>query len=457
MNILMFTNTFTPHVGGVARSVSQFAEMYRERGHLVLVVAPLFENCPPDETDVFRIPAIQRFNGTDFSVPMPVPGLLSEAIEQFVPHIVHSHHPFLLGDTALRVSAQYDVPIVFTHHTQYEQYTHYVPGDSELMKRFVVDLAVGYCNLCDAVIAPSETIRRRLIEQGVMSEVVEIPTGVDLRLFGTGDGIRWRRRHQIASDAFVIGHVGRLAPEKGLAFLAAVVADFVATTDNCLFVVAGSGPSLETIESCFDRRGIADRLLHLGILDRPELADLYTALDLFAFASLSETQGMVLTEAMAGGTPVVAVDAPGVREVVLDGVNGRLLTKQDHDQFLRALRWYRELSNEEQQEFRVAARATADEFALPRTAERALELYADLIHRGRIGLHGHDMWSNARRRLENEWRIWSNIASAAATALLGETSDEDPDGAGKESPDTEAETASDRGRVSEQPGRREES
>ncbi len=167
MNILMVTNTFTPHIGGVARSVEGFTNRLRDLGHRVVVAAPCFEGTPACEEDVIRLRAVQGFNGSDFSVPFPITRLLHKALLSFRPDIVHSHHPFLLGDTALRLAADQGIPIVFTHHTMYERYTHYVPGDSPRLKRFAVDLATGYCNLCDRVIAPSDSIARVLLSRGV--------------------------------------------------------------------------------------------------------------------------------------------------------------------------------------------------------------------------------------------------------------------------------------------------
>jgi glycosyltransferase involved in cell wall biosynthesis len=111
MNIVMVTNTFTPHGGGVARSVQGFTDEFRKRGHRVLVLAPLFEGTPENELDVVRIPAVQHFSGSDFSVPIPVPRRVTTALKAFAPQIVHSHHPFLLGDTALRVAAACNLPI----------------------------------------------------------------------------------------------------------------------------------------------------------------------------------------------------------------------------------------------------------------------------------------------------------------------------------------------------------
>ncbi|HWR75953.1 MAG TPA: glycosyltransferase, partial [Thiobacillus sp.] len=178
MNILIFTNTFTPHVGGVARSVEAFTEEYRTRGHRVLVVAPEFPDMPQDEVDVVRIPAIQNFNASDFSVVLPIHPALSETIDAFRPDIVHSQHPFLLGMTAVRIARHRGLPLVFTHHTLYEQYTHYVPGDSPALKRFAIELATRYANLADQVFAPSESIRDLLQQRGVVTPIAVVPTGV---------------------------------------------------------------------------------------------------------------------------------------------------------------------------------------------------------------------------------------------------------------------------------------
>ena len=109
MNILMFTNTFLPHVGGVAVSVDRFSSAFRARGHRVLVVAPWMEGDHEDAPGVARVPALEHIGHSDFSIPMPIPGMLHNRIEAFAPDVVHSHHPFLLGDTALRVAAAQDV------------------------------------------------------------------------------------------------------------------------------------------------------------------------------------------------------------------------------------------------------------------------------------------------------------------------------------------------------------
>src|SRR5690606_20017087 len=187
MNIVFLTNTYLPHVGGVARSVSAFAETYRSLGHKVLIVAPEFAETMPDEVDVIRVPALQNFNASDFSVALPIPTGLSDDVKAFGADIIHTHHPFLLGMTAVRLARFLNLPLVFTHHTLYEQYTHYVPGDSQAFKTFIIELATRYANLCDHVFAPSESIADLIIERGVTKPVSVIPTGVDLERFAAGE------------------------------------------------------------------------------------------------------------------------------------------------------------------------------------------------------------------------------------------------------------------------------
>ncbi|MEQ8837447.1 MAG: glycosyltransferase, partial [Lacipirellulaceae bacterium] len=346
MKILMLTNTYLPHVGGVARSVQQFAAEFRDLGHKVLVVAPSFDDDSDQDDEVVRVPAIKHFGGSSFSIPLPIPGLLSDRIDAFQPELIHSHHPFLLGDTALRIASSRNLPLVFTNHTVYAKYAHYVVSNSEALKAFVTDLATGYCNLCDAVVAPSSSIKQMLIKNGVERPIEVIPTGVDLKKFTLGDRKGFRENHAIPDRAFLVGHVGRLAPEKSIAFLAEAVAEFVASNKRSWFLVAGTGPCDEEILSTFIKKGVADRLVILGELPSQELVDAYYAMDTFAFASLSETQGMVVTEAMAAGTPVVAIDGPGVREAVRNGMNGLLLPTQEVSSFSAALRSIESLGDE---------------------------------------------------------------------------------------------------------------
>ena len=429
MNIVMLSNTYAPHVGGVARSIAAFARQYRELGHQVLVVAPEFDQQQSDEKDVVRIPAIQNFNGSDFSVALPVSGLLSDTLDAFQPDIVHAHHPFLLGMTALRIARYRQLPLVFTHHTLYEQYTHYVPGDSPVLRRFAIQLVTRYANLADRVFAPSESIASLLLERGVRTPINVVPTGVELPLFCQGDGAAFRRKVGIPENAFVVGHIGRLAPEKNLQFLARSIACFISARFpskpsansppeiHCL--VVGTGPAEADIRAMFAQAGLTARLHLDGIQTKQTLADAYHAMDVFAFASKSETQGMVITEAMAAGKPVVALDASGVREVVKDRVNGRLLLEENADTFSAALQWVAEQTTDQALALAQAARETAERYSMPNTANRALDCYQELLKRNATS---HDQEDDLLMRLldliKAEWNIIEGVAGAAGNSIL---------------------------------------
>ena len=397
-------------------------------------MTPEFDGAAPDEEHVIRIPAIQHFNGSDFSVVLPIPGYLSSRLQDFCPDLVHSHHPFLVGSTAVRVATQRNIPLVYTYHTHYEQYTHYAPVHSPRMKGFAIELAKGYCNLCHQVIAPSESVERVLRDRGVLSPITSIPTGIRTECFATGDGGAVRQNLGIPDGAFVVGTVGRLAEEKNLSFLSGAVARFLQTTPGARFLVVGSGPSREKMVRMAHELGVGDRFHFTGTLAGQALIDAYHAMDLFAFASMSETQGLVLAEAMAAGIPVVALDASGVRGVVDAGINGRLREPDSPRVFARALREMSRLSPERRRELAAGAREKAELFSLDRCSERLLSVYSraagDGSHSREPGL---GFWETATEHLRVEWELLRNVAGAAVSTLHEGRSSQDRPGSGRPS------------------------
>src|SRR3989338_3403458 len=284
MNILMMSNTYKPLVGGLEKSIESFTKSFREEGHRVIVVAPEFANMKV-EKDVIRIPAIQNAGGSQFSVQPPVPSGLEEALGDFKPDIVHAHHPFLVGDTALRIARKHHTPLVYTHHTLFEQNTHYLPGNPKGLKRFMIELSTGYANLADQVFAPSESVLELIKERGVTTPIKVVPTGVDILRFSIGARTKFRESLKIPLDSFVVGHVGRLAPEKNLEFLASAVAAFLKLEPTARFLVGGNGPSEEEIKTICERQNVGDRLYMAGALKGKELVSAYHAMDVFLFAS----------------------------------------------------------------------------------------------------------------------------------------------------------------------------
>ncbi len=336
---------------------------------------------------------------------------------------MHSHHPFLIGSTALRLARQLMLPIVFTHHTMYEQYTHYVPGDSETLKRFVINLSTRYANLCDQVFAPSASIASVLRRREVVVPIDVVPTGVSLELMSRGDGAGFRAVMGISEDAFVVGHVGRLAPEKNLGFLTDAVVAFLTSNPRACFLLVGWGPSESPLRRAFQKAGLADRLYETGVLTHPSWPAPIRQWTYLPSRPRARPRGMVLTEANAAGVPVVALDAPGVREVVVDGENGRLLKEETVEAFSSAFRWLAEMTPEQRQELRQAAKAAAERISLETTAQKALSIYEAMLERGVSGSVEDDTaLSGTLHLIKAEWDLLMGIAGAAGAAL---TSDEE--------------------------------
>jgi glycosyltransferase involved in cell wall biosynthesis len=420
----MFTNTYLPHVGGVAKSVASFAEDLRAMGHAVLIIAPTFPDTPPKKEErhqVLRVPAWQNFNGSDFSVRLPLPFTINNKLEKFQPDIIHSHHPFLIGDSALRLARQHNVPLVFTHHTLYERYTHYVPFDSKAMKRFVIYLSTLYANMCNRVIAPSATVAGLLKKRGVKTTIEEIPTGVDVDFFAQDQDNSFRKANGISEDTLVIGHLGRLAPEKNLHYLSEAVSIYLENNPRAVFLVVGAGPSEEDIRNIFEQKGLLNRLILAGKKSGKDLVSAYQTMDLFVFASKTETQGMVLTEAMAAGKPVIALDASGVREVVRDDENGRLLNANaPAKDFASAIKEFVQ-DTEKQKRWQKEALKTAKLFSRENSTQKLLNLYKDVCDSfaQEYDWSSEELvsWDSLLRGIKAEWQLISQKTSAAVSAL----------------------------------------
>ncbi|MCE5229538.1 glycosyltransferase [bacterium] len=381
-NIAFFTNTYRPFVGGVAMSVELFQRHLAALGDHVTIYAPHFdgEAEPELEAGVQRLPAIRHFNATDFSLPLPVSFKMLQDFQDIPYDIVHVHHPFLLGEVGMYLARQRRLPLVFTYHTQYERYTHYVPIDHEQAARTILRHTREFCDLCDMVIAPTRDIKKSLEERGVQTWIEVLPTGVELERFAASDPTAARRALNIAPDDPLLLHVGRLAAEKNLEYLVRACLVLLRENPRAHFAIAGEGKIQPELEKLARDAGpeIAARVHFAGLMTGQSLANLYSAADLFVFASQTETQGMVVAEAMAAGTPVVALDADGVRDLVENGRNGRLLPSSAGEAaFAHAID---EALNDRAgiAQWRDAARETAANLGMDLQAGRLHELYGKL-------------------------------------------------------------------------------
>jgi len=328
MRVGLFTNNYLPFRGGVTTAVETLREGLDALGHRAWVFAPAPARPLPEPAFVFRYPSVPAPTYPGFALPLPLSPRLARTARNLGLEIFHAQHPFLLGPAARRLAAKAGRPIVFTYHTRYEKYAHYVPLPERLVAALAVRLSCRFADATDLVVAPSASIGQVLVSRGVRAPVVVVPTGVDLDRFRPGEREAARRRLGLPLDAPICLYVGRLDREKSVERIIEAFGSIAEAVSGARLIVVGQGSHVGPLERRAAGSPAHERIHFLGGVPREELPPYYQAADLFLFASETETQGLVLAEAHACGLPAVAVRASGVDEVIRDGETG-LLTKGD--------------------------------------------------------------------------------------------------------------------------------
>lgn len=328
MRLALFTNNYLPFRGGVTTSVEMLRCGLEERGHEAWVFAPRFRRATADGDRVVRYPSVPAATYPEFPLAVPFSLRIGRLARQLEFDVFHAHHPFLLGPAARRLARRHRRPLVFTYHTRYDKYAHYVPVRRSLVEAAAVRLSTAFAARADAVIAPSAVIRDELQARGVTVPVAVVPTGVDLERFAPGDRGAARRALGLDARDMIVLYVGRLDREKSVDKVVLAFDRIAGTLPRSRLVLVGHGTEAERLRRLAAGLAVADQVHFLGARPHAALVPCYQAADLFLFASETETQGLVLAEAAACGVPAVAVDAPGCEEVVRDGETG-VLTKGD--------------------------------------------------------------------------------------------------------------------------------
>jgi 1,2-diacylglycerol 3-alpha-glucosyltransferase len=335
MHIAHYTNAYHPVISGVVRSVSTFRQAFTRLGHNVFVFAQEANGYEDKEPFIFRYPAINLPLAGDFPAVIP----FSSSIDQILPSlkldVIHTHHPVLLGQIAAHKASELNLPLVFTFHTQYREYSHYFPLPQEVVQSFVKgaidNWLKDFMQKCQHIVVPTESMRQELANNyGLKNFVDVVPTGIDLDPYLRADGEEIRSRRGWDNFKVMIS-VGRLAPEKNWRVLLEASSIVMKDHSDLKTVLIGEGPDRDDLENYVRDLGIEERVEFLGRVPFEEIPSHLKAADFFGFASVSETQGLVSLEALASGLPVVAIDATGTRDVVEDGVVGLLTGPNPED------------------------------------------------------------------------------------------------------------------------------
>jgi glycosyltransferase involved in cell wall biosynthesis len=380
VRIGLFTNNYLPFRGGVTTSVAGLRRGLEAHGHSVWIVAPASDRATPDPR-VLRCPAVPAATYPEFAMPIPLSFALRRRIRTLEFEVFHAHHPFLLGPMARSMARRAGRPLVFTYHTHYEKYAHYVPLTRRVVEALAVGVSTRFAASADAIVAPSQAVRDTLRARGVGTPIAVVPTGVDVERFCPGDRDAARAALGVPSGDPLLLYVGRLDREKSVDRIIAAFARLHGTLPQARLALVGSGTEAGRLRALAETVPGGDRIVFWPARAHAELPECYRAADVFVFASQTETQGLVLAEAAACALPVVCVAGPGCDEVVRDGETG-VLTKNDAGALADAVI---SLLLDRGLRATMAARArqvAVGDFDLRTQVDRTLSLYRQLGARG---------------------------------------------------------------------------
>jgi 1,2-diacylglycerol 3-alpha-glucosyltransferase len=323
MKILFISDVYFPRINGVSTSIETFRRNLRAHGHTVHLIAPDYLTPSADESDIMRVPA--RYIPLDPEDRLMSYGWVMKHLDQLRDEkydVIHIQTPFVAHYLGTKLSRLLGIPCVETYHTFFEEYLyHYVPVvPKKLMKFIAKRFSRHQGNSLNGMIVPSHPMLQVLKDYGVTTHSEVIPTGIEPSSFVPGNRESFRKNYNIPENRPVLLFVGRVAHEKNIGFLLKVLDCVRKEIPEVLFVIAGEGPARESLVHESNALGLNENITFIGYLDRhTELNNCYRSADIFIFSSRTETQGLVLLEAMAQGVPVVSTAELGTRDVLKEG------------------------------------------------------------------------------------------------------------------------------------------
>ncbi len=324
MKVAIFSEAYLPYVSGVVRSVHLLKTGLEQLGHEVVVFAPSYPGHTDTEKNIVRLPSVaSAYPG--FRLSFPVPGTI--AAGEF--DIIHSNSPFQLGKYSQVLARKYGVPFVYTFHTLFTEYLHYIPAPQFISKIVVGRMIRKFCNRCDCIITPNKMTSEYIRSFRVRTRIELVPTGIDPEAASRADGGNVRERLGLNRSSGNLIYVGRLSREKNVDFLIRTFAKALPSVPSAYLLIVGKGPEENSLKALCADMGITNNVIFCGEVPYPQVLDHYKAGDVFVFSSKTETQGLVIAEAKSCGLPVIALDEAGIKESICDGEDGFLVACDD--------------------------------------------------------------------------------------------------------------------------------
>ncbi len=379
MRIALFTECYRPVINGVVVSVSTYARELTRQGHEVRVFAPAYPGYQETDPRVHRLPSLS-LSRSAYPLAWPrVSRRTKQVLSAYQPDIVHANHPFLTGRMARLEARRLERPLVFTYHTLVRAYAHYLPLPRGLVEALAVRWSRGFSEASDCVIVPTSAIAEVLRSYGVERRIEVIPTGIDLEAMRGEPLPPCRERFGLPADVPIVCYAGRIASEKSVDVLLQAFARVGKQHREAHLLLVGGGPWMAQCQEMAKALGLAGRVRLTGYVSQREVFGCLAEATLLAFPSLTDTQGLVVLEAMALGCPPVAARSGAVAEILRDGVDGLVVDPTEEglaEGMSRVL-----ASSELRNALGGKARRHAEEFTAEKMTTRLLRVYLSLLDR----------------------------------------------------------------------------
>jgi len=361
-----FTECYRPIVNGVVASIDALRDGLIARGVDVVTIAPRFPHFVDEGRAIVRIPSLPLPTQTAYRLCVPyLNGDDRRRVRAL--DVVHAHSPFVTGWMAATYARRLRVPLVFTYHTRLDAYAHYAPFDRATTERAMSGLTRRYANAADAVVVPTRAMETLLRELGVRAPIAVVPSAIDVERFASGRRSPLVRARLGAHDGEPLALVvSRLGLEKNVE----LAIDACAALPDLRLAIVGEGPHRAALEERARQSGAAGRVRFVGTLARERLPDVYASADAFVFPSTSDTQGLVLAEALAAGLPVVAAESDASRDVL---TGAGMVAPPDASAFAAALRAALERGRDQS-----AVHLAFSRFTVESQTRRILEIYREV-------------------------------------------------------------------------------
>ena len=338
MRIGIFTDSYYPHISGVSTSIEMLKTALEHMGHKVLIVAPAKKFCYDKKEGIIQIPGFKP-GFYEIRVAQIYSQRAMKIIERDWPlDIVHTQTELSIDIFAHMVAKKLNIPIVRTYHTLYEDYTHYITHGhlDKAAKNLVIKITKRLCEKkCDELIVPTDKIKNLFVNKyGIKKDMTVIPTGVDIKRFALTTSLKQKvkeikKKYKINDDDFIIGSVGRIAPEKSFDKIIKNMPELIKTNNKIKFMLIGNGPILEDLKKLVAKLQLEDNVIFTGLVNYDDMPAYYNTFDVMVSYSTTETQGLTIIEGLCASLPIVCINDKSFREMVQNNYNGYLFNTSE--------------------------------------------------------------------------------------------------------------------------------